>query len=104
MSGMDNGTGIPLDFCSGTQNLGLGTWVRTVSLGTLRTGTNIAWTVPGQKSLGQPNPKLWKSSPMGWDKKRCDSPGILSSGTQVPGKKSFGVAVPSHAHPCSKGT
>ena len=36
-----------------------GTRIGTNSLGTLRTGTNIAGTVPGQKSLGPPNPKLW---------------------------------------------
>ena len=43
-----------------------GTRIGTNSLGTLRTGTNIAGTVPGQKSLGQPNPKLWdKSGPSG---------------------------------------
>ena len=38
---------------------GLGTGIGTGSLGTLGTGTNIAGTVPGQTSLGQPNPKLW---------------------------------------------
>ena len=38
---------------------GLGTGIGTDSPGTLGTGTNIAGTVPGQKSLGQPNPKLW---------------------------------------------
>ena len=46
-SGMGNGTGIP----------GPGTW--TDALGTNWTGTNIVGTVPGQKSLGQPNAKLW---------------------------------------------
>ena len=46
---MGNETGIP----------GLGTEMRIESLMTLGIGTNIAGTVPGQKSLGQPNPKLW---------------------------------------------
>ena len=58
-SGMGNGTGIPWDFCPGTRIPGLGTGIGTDSSGTLGTGTNIAGTVPGQKSLGQPNPKLW---------------------------------------------
>ena len=56
---MGNGTGIPWDLCPGTRIPGLGTGIGTDSLGTLGTGTNIAGTVPGQKSLGQPNPKLW---------------------------------------------
>ena len=56
---MGNGTGIPWDLCPGTRIPGLGTGIGTDSSGTLGTGTNIAGTVPGQKSLGQPNPKLW---------------------------------------------
>ena len=56
---MGNGTGIPWDLCPGTRIPGLGTGIGTDALGTLGTGTNIAGTVPGQKSLGQPNPKLW---------------------------------------------
>ena len=51
---MGNGTGIP----------GLGTENGTYSLETLGTRTNIAETVPGQKSLGQPNPKIVTFS---WD-------------------------------------
>ena len=58
-TGMGNGTRIPWDLRPGTQIPGLGTGIGTDSLGTLGTGTNIAGTVPGQKSLGQPNPKLW---------------------------------------------
>ena len=73
---MDNGTGIPCDLCPLTEIPGLGTGIGTASLGALGTGTNIAETVPGQKSMGQPNPKL-KSQ----------------------GQKSLGLAVPSHAHP-----
>ena len=46
---MDNGTGIPWDLCPGTEIPGLGNAIRTDSLGTLATRTNIAWTVPGQK-------------------------------------------------------
>ena len=56
---MGNGTGIPWDLCPGTRIPGLGTGIGTDSSGTLGIGTNIAGTVPGQKSLGQPNPKLW---------------------------------------------
>ena len=58
-TGMGNVTGISWDLCPGTEIPGLGNAIRTDSLGTLATRTNIAWTVPGQKSLRQPNPKLW---------------------------------------------
>ena len=46
---MGNGTEIPR----------IGTGIGTDFLGTLGTSKNIAGTVPEQKSLGQPNPKLW---------------------------------------------
>ena len=58
-AGMGNGTGIPWDLCPGTRIPGLGTGIGTDSSGTLGTGTNIAGTVPGQKSLKQPTLKLW---------------------------------------------
>ena len=62
---------------------------RDLELGTLGTGTNIAGTVPGQKSLGQPNAKLWDKLGLwshgilefhgnDWDFLGLVSPGILS--------------------------
>ena len=93
---MGNETGIP----------GLGIGMGIESLMTLGIGTNIAGTVSGQKSLGQPNPKFlnrlgsrvpsspknsgcpkvvpWDTNPWDswdWDKNRWDSSGILSFGT-----------------------
>ena len=41
--------------------MGNGTGVGTGSLRTHETGENITGTVPGQKSLGHPNPKCWDS-------------------------------------------
>ena len=55
---MGDGTRIPCVLCPGTQIPGLGTGIETDFLGLLGTGTNIAGTVPGQKFLGQPNPKF----------------------------------------------
>ena len=48
-----------MGYTNGTQIPGLGTGIGTESLGTLGTETHIAGTVPGKKSLRQPNPKLW---------------------------------------------
>ena len=48
-SGMGNGTEIPWDLCSGQESRDLGE-IGTDFLGTLGNGTNIAGTVPGQKS------------------------------------------------------
>ena len=49
-----------MGFVSETEIPGL----RTDSLGTLGTVTNIAETVSGQTSLGQPNLKLWEKLPI----------------------------------------
>ena len=54
---MGNGTGIQWDLWPGTHIPGPRSGIGTVSLEALGTGTNIAGTVPGQKSLGHPNPK-----------------------------------------------
>ena len=86
-AGMGNGTWIPWDLCPGTRIPGFGTGIGTNSLGTLGTGKNIAGTVPGQKSLGQPNPKLW-------DHLGLQSHGIFSFGTQVPRTKILGTGSP----------
>ena len=49
-----------MEFVSRDTNPGTGTdSPGTLETGTLETGTNITGTVPGQKSLEQPNPKLW---------------------------------------------
>ena len=117
---MGNGTGIPWDFCPGTQIPGIWTAIGTHSLGTLWTRTNITGKVPGQKSLGQPNSCFfktfkisgtgsitqvpssskvvpWEAKPRNswdWVKNRWDSPEISSFGTQVPGTKIVGTCSP----------